>query len=53
MDSGGPVLWKNPYTKKWVLVGLISYGQGCGTYEVSVNVRVPAYLEWIEQKTGY
>ena len=46
MDSGGPVLWRNPTTGRLVLVGIISYGSSCGD-KMSVNTRVGYYLEWI------
>ncbi|CAK9795048.1 Venom serine protease 34 [Anthophora quadrimaculata] len=46
MDSGGPVLWENPTTRRLVLIGIISLGRGCGVYG-GVNVRVGAYVDWI------
>ncbi|CAK9830266.1 Venom serine protease 34 [Anthophora retusa] len=46
MDSGGPVLWENPTTRRLVLIGIISLGRGCGVYG-GINVRVGAYIDWI------
>lgn len=34
----------------WVLVGLTSYGRGCGRRgELAVYTRVSVYLTWIDQ----
>ncbi|KOC70082.1 Venom serine protease 34, partial [Habropoda laboriosa] len=46
MDSGGPVLWENPTSRRLVLIGIISLGRGCALYG-GVNVRVGAYIDWI------
>lgn len=51
MDSGGPVLWQNPTTKRFVLVGIISMGIGCGD-TAGVNTRVGAYIDWIVSETA-
>ncbi|KAG5308496.1 SP34 protease, partial [Acromyrmex insinuator] len=45
-DSGGPVLWQNPATKREVLVGVITAGMGCGS-KAGINMRVGAYIDWI------
>lgn len=50
-DSGGPVLWQNPTTKRLVLVGIINYGFGCGSDKPGVNARVTSYLDWITYVT--
>ncbi|XP_043478948.1 venom serine protease 34-like isoform X2 [Leptopilina heterotoma] len=50
-DSGGPVLWQNPTTKRLVIVGIVSYGVACGTKIPSVNTRVGAFLDWIQSVT--
>ncbi|XP_014477083.1 PREDICTED: venom serine protease-like [Dinoponera quadriceps] len=52
MDSGGPLLWKNPTTHNIVLTGIISAGMGCGSGIPSVNTRAGAYVDWIESVTG-
>lgn len=46
MDSGGPVLWQNPTSRRLVLVGAISYGGVCGVGS-GVNTRVGGYIDWI------
>lgn len=51
MDSGGPVLWQNPTTKRFVLVGIISMGIGCGD-TAGVNTKVGAYIDWIVSETA-
>ncbi|XP_076239476.1 venom serine protease 34 [Calliopsis andreniformis] len=50
MDSGGPVLWQNPVTRRLVLVGMISYGLNCALVG-SVNTRVSSYMDWIVSVT--
>ncbi|XP_059473349.1 venom serine protease-like [Neocloeon triangulifer] len=51
-DSGGPVLWTDPETRRLHLVGIISYGFRCATHAPGVNTRVSKYLDWIQQVTG-
>ncbi|XP_076628671.1 venom serine protease 34 [Colletes latitarsis] len=50
MDSGGPVLWQNPTTRRIVLIGIINYGSGCGVTS-GVNCRVGGYIDWIVSVT--
>ncbi|XP_076672207.1 venom serine protease 34 [Andrena cerasifolii] len=50
MDSGGPILWENPTTKRIVLTGIISYGGICGD-SAGVNTRVGAFVDWITSVT--
>ncbi|XP_044010210.1 venom serine protease 34-like [Aphidius gifuensis] len=47
MDSGGPVMWKNPTTKRLVLVGIISSGTDCGGASPGVNTRVGSFIDFI------
>lgn len=51
-DSGGPLM--TPDQKgKWKLVGLVSFGYGCGRpLFYGVYTRVATYIEWIEGITG-
>lgn len=50
-DSGGPLLWMDPSTKRTQLLGAISYGMGCATEIPSVNTRVSSFLSWIVSVT--
>ncbi|KAM6127538.1 vitamin K-dependent protein C [Phoenicopterus ruber ruber] len=46
-DSGGPMITK--YKDTWFLVGLVSWGEGCGQKEkFGVYTKVSQYLEWIQ-----
>ncbi|NXP20423.1 PROC protein, partial [Scytalopus superciliaris] len=46
-DSGGPMFTK--YKNTWFLVGLVSWGEGCGRMEkFGVYTKVSQYLEWIQ-----
>ncbi|XP_003402441.1 venom serine protease 34 [Bombus terrestris] len=51
MDSGGPVLWQNPTTRRLVLIGIIARGRGCAVVG-GVNTRVGAYIDWIISATS-
>ncbi|XP_044265432.1 ovochymase-1-like [Tribolium madens] len=50
-DSGGPILWQDPNTRRLQLLGIISYGIGCATSRPGVNTRVTSYLRWIVSVT--
>ncbi|NWH71368.1 TMPS4 protease, partial [Piaya cayana] len=44
-DSGGPLLYAGEH---WQVVGIVSWGQGCGTPSTpGVYTSVRAYLNWI------
>uniref|UniRef100_A0A8D2QQH1 Vitamin K-dependent protein C n=1 Tax=Zosterops lateralis melanops TaxID=1220523 RepID=A0A8D2QQH1_ZOSLA len=46
-DSGGPMFTR--YKNTWFLVGLVSWGEGCGRREkFGVYTKVSQYLEWIQ-----
>ncbi|CAF0822574.1 unnamed protein product [Rotaria sp. Silwood1] len=50
-DSGGPFIVSDPQRDgRYVLVGLTSWGIGCG--DGGVYTRVSAYKSWIESKVG-
>nr|AHY81289.1 trypsin precursor [Lygus lineolaris] len=50
-DSGGPVVWRDPGTNRYTVVGIVSYGYGCAEPGApGVNTKVSAYRDWILQK---
>jgi len=51
MDSGGPLLWENNITRRIVLVGIISAGEGCASDKPAVEMRVGAFLDWLTEVT--
>lgn len=50
-DSGGPLLYTDSNGLLYV-VGIVSYGIGCGTTNPSVNTRITSYLHWIINMTN-
>uniref|UniRef100_A0A8B9PWP2 Vitamin K-dependent protein C n=1 Tax=Apteryx owenii TaxID=8824 RepID=A0A8B9PWP2_APTOW len=47
-DSGGPMITK--FKDTWFLVGLVSWGEGCGkTEKFGVYTKVSQYLDWIQR----
>ncbi|XP_031632041.1 serine protease Hayan-like [Contarinia nasturtii] len=47
-DSGGPLLLiSNNVTKEATLVGIVSFGYGCGLPLPSIYTRVAHYIDWI------
>lgn len=47
--SGGPLMTRIN-SGPWILVGLTSYGRGCGRRdELAVYTRITTYLTWIDQ----
>ena len=52
-DSGGPVAWRESEAKRSYLLGVVSWGSGCGdANSPGVYARVTYYLPWIEENTG-
>uniref|UniRef100_A0AB38ZE62 Venom S1 protease 10 n=1 Tax=Ectomocoris sp. TaxID=3104572 RepID=A0AB38ZE62_9HEMI len=49
-DSGGPLLYRDPATNRYVVVGIVSFGKSCASKHGGVWTDVFAYKEWIQQK---
>ena len=55
-DSGGPLAMENSPTpnnddKRWVLAGVVSWGEGCGrTGKYGVYTKVSAFTRWINDQ---
>lgn len=47
-DSGGPLQVQQEPSSIYTIVGITSYGIGCGGKNPGVYTRVSAYLDWIE-----
>ncbi|KAF6215266.1 hypothetical protein GE061_010018 [Apolygus lucorum] len=48
-DSGGPVIWLDPETNRYTVVGVVSFGPDCGDHRSSINADVSAHLSWIHR----
>nr|AQM58418.1 venom s1 protease 48 [Pristhesancus plagipennis] len=46
-DSGGPLLWLDPDTNRYTLVGATSYGLGCAKYP-AISTEVSYFIPWIQ-----
>merc|ERR1712080_432321 len=52
-DSGGPAVWADGADNQAVVVGVVSWGYGCGREGYpGVYTRVSSYLDWIKSTTG-
>ncbi|MCA2407285.1 trypsin-like serine protease [Rhizobium leguminosarum] len=50
-DSGGPLVTQRP-DKRWIQLGIVSWGAGCAEAEhYGVYTRVAAFRDWIAAKT--
>ncbi|CAF0751877.1 unnamed protein product [Adineta steineri] len=48
-DSGGPLMYFSLVKHQFELIGIVSYGTGCGhANHAGIYTRVSAYLDWIE-----
>ncbi|XP_056658670.1 transmembrane protease serine 11B [Monodelphis domestica] len=51
-DSGGPLVSLDP-TGIWYLIGIVSWGDGCGKVnKPGIYTKVTFYRDWIANKTG-
>jgi len=49
-DSGGPLITYNLKEKRWILVGVVSWGKGCALAGFpGIYARVSYFVPWIEQ----
>ena len=47
-DHGAPLVIQDPYSRRWVLIGLYSWSEGCGRREkFSYYTRVSKFRKWI------
>lgn len=46
-DSGGPLYYNDGKKSRFYLVGITSFGMGCGE-TASIYTRIAAFLDWIE-----
>nr|XP_006012320.1 PREDICTED: suppressor of tumorigenicity 14 protein-like isoform X2 [Latimeria chalumnae] len=47
-DSGGPLLCQDYESRKWMVVGITSFGDGCGKLP-GVYIRTAAFSDWIRE----
>merc|ERR1711992_202397 len=52
-DSGGPLTWFDSQSSTWKLVGVVSWGVGCGGPNHSgVYAEVETVLNWVKENSG-
>uniref|UniRef100_A0A224XS85 Putative salivary serine protease n=1 Tax=Panstrongylus lignarius TaxID=156445 RepID=A0A224XS85_9HEMI len=48
-DSGSPVVWLDPDTNRYTIVGLVSSGGACDDSSPGIHTSVVSYLPWISE----
>ncbi|KAK9511212.1 hypothetical protein O3M35_005815 [Rhynocoris fuscipes] len=48
-DSGGPLLYLNPETNRYTVVGIVSFGKSCASKHGGVWTDVYSYGDWIQK----
>ncbi|KAK6635458.1 hypothetical protein RUM44_000709 [Polyplax serrata] len=51
-DSGGPLLYQLP-NKRWITIGVVSWGIRCGEDRPAVYTKVSKYLDWILRHSAF
>uniref|UniRef100_A0A8C4P8V3 Peptidase S1 domain-containing protein n=1 Tax=Dromaius novaehollandiae TaxID=8790 RepID=A0A8C4P8V3_DRONO len=52
-DSGGPLVCTHGNTMKWFVIGIVSWGEGCGEKQSpGIYTAVYSYLDWIQMETA-
>merc|ERR1711962_229777 len=51
-DSGGPMTWMDNVSKKWKVVGVVSWGAGCADKDYpGVYAEVESVLKWVKDNS--
>lgn len=49
-DSGGPLLCRDPASHRWTVLGITSFGEGCGKRgKYGIYTRLPNYVRWVHR----
>jgi len=52
-DSGGPMSYRDMKNHRWVQIGVVSWGDGCGLVGVpGIYADVSKYTDWIDRETS-